>query len=149
MLIILSTLILKVYRFIMKNNSDPTRFSHIAALFIFSIGLSHLGFNVLITGTHERYMYHGYPFLMIALFYFWLSEDKLKLRWVVLLAVSALAYGVYVLSIISIKLSLFFPFQNLYFQAAMHLFLLVFFLAFWLDLTLRPLDSKINLSKHY
>jgi hypothetical protein len=149
MLIILSTLILKVYRFIMKNNSEPTGFSHIAALFILSIGLSHLGFNVLITGTHERYMYHGYPFLMIALFYFWLSEDKLKLRWVVLLGVSALAYGVYVLSIINIKLSLFFPFQNLYFQAAMHLFLLIFLLAFWLDLTLRPLDSKINLSKPF
>jgi hypothetical protein len=67
---------------------------------IFFLALINLGFNIFLTGTHERYLYHFYPYLLIA----WLGLASYN-RWFTpkslpLLIFGANLYGVFMLQII-------------------------------------------------
>lgn len=72
----------------------------LVSLFFFFL-LINLGFNLLLTGTHERYLYHFYPFLGIALLY----VSRLHLFVVqkidfVLLLIGGIIYGLFVWGIL-------------------------------------------------
>jgi hypothetical protein len=137
MLGLYSSLFLTIRRWLREYPTRDT-WTQVAALFVFSLGLSHLAMNVFLTGTHQRYMYHGYPFLIIGLFYFWLHDQKLSFRWVAYVAACAIAYGVYVLKFIEIHPRLVFSLQNQFFQSAMHLFLLVLLIDAWIQVAIIP-----------
>ena len=65
------------------------------------IGLANLAFNVLLTGCHERYLFHAYPCLILGLLFFinqgWVSKKRLML-----IMLTAAAYGAYVWVIMSL-----------------------------------------------
>ncbi len=125
------------------SKADPLRDSWrvLAALFIFSLGLVYLGFNVLVPGTHERYMFHSYPFLIISIIYFWYERRMLSLRWVVYVSLCAFAYGTFILKMIGLNLPLLFVFQNHFFQIVIHLVLLVLLTDAWFRLCMQPIKS--------
>jgi hypothetical protein len=99
------------------------------AILCFFHGLSHLGFNVLLTGTHERYLYLGYPFLLIAVTWFYLNKVAFSWHSILFCFFAASAYGCFVFSIIGPLPTLLFPLQRHEFLASIHLFLLVFLLS--------------------
>jgi len=113
-----------------------------ASLFVFSLGLVYLGFNVMVPGTHERYMFHSYPFLIISIIYFWYKYRTLSARWVIYVSLCAFAYGTFVLKLIGLNLSLLFVFQNHYFQIAMHIVLLVFLTDAWFRVSLQSIQDQ-------
>lgn len=53
------------------------------------LGLVNLSFNLFLSGTHERYLYHFYPFVMVAL----LSLPKHNMRSLILASSGAFFYG--------------------------------------------------------
>ncbi|MDJ0741854.1 MAG: hypothetical protein QNJ32_00680 [Xenococcaceae cyanobacterium MO_167.B27] len=101
---------------------------HLIALLCFFHGLSHLGFNVLLTGTHERYLYLGYPFLLIAVT--WFYTNKIAFSWQLTISCffAAFAYGCFVFSMTGPLPKLLFPLQRHEFLASIHVFLLIFLL---------------------
>ncbi len=68
--------------------------------FLLHLALINLGFNLLLTGTHERYLFHCYPFLLIACL--GLREfDKRFSGWLIaLVLVGANLYGWFVLGVL-------------------------------------------------
>ena len=62
---------------------DQTRTRFILAVLILYIAQANLGFNVLLTGTHERYLYHCFPFLILAACYFAEYTDLISWRSIV------------------------------------------------------------------
>src|SRR5262249_37342711 len=62
---------------------------------------SNLGFNVLLSGTHERYLYHCFPFLILAAFFFWERQTVFSGRSVLLCLGAAILYGLFVYSVLS------------------------------------------------
>ena len=69
--------------------------------FIFFLALVNLAFNIFLTGTHERYLFHFYPYIILA----WAGLGRYSpifhkrvLPW---LAVGANLYGLFVLQILS------------------------------------------------
>jgi hypothetical protein len=114
----------------------------IAALFVFSAGLVYLGFNVMVPGTHERYMFHSYPFLIISIIYFWYERRILSFRWLIYVSICAFAYGTFVLKMIGLNLPLLFVFQNHFFQIVIHIVLLVLLTAAWFRLCMQPIKSQ-------
>jgi hypothetical protein len=106
----------------------------ISLLFLFH-GLCHLGFNVLLSGTHERYLYLGYPFLLIAITWFYINQIEFSLRSIIFCFFAALAYGCFVFSIMGPLPQILFPFQRHEFLASLHLFILVFLLDSWINIS--------------
>ena len=102
----------------------------VAVLFLYH-GLSYLGFNVLLTGTHERYMYSGYRFLLLAVTWFLTRRFVVSWRYAALCFFSAIAYGFFVFSRIGPLPGVLFAFEQHQFQAALHLFLLIVLLDAW------------------
>lgn len=111
----------------------------IAALCLF-LGLTQLGFNVLLTGTHERYLFIGYPFLLLSTL--WLaSRRSISAGLAVFTFVAASLNGIFVFGAMHpIPGTLFVVYSNA-FQASMHLILLVALLGTWLHLVQRPLRT--------
>jgi len=71
------------------------------ANYILYLALINLSFNVFLTGTHDRYLYHFYPFLFIAIIA--MGQDftsilKNKILYIGL--VGAILYGAFILSIL-------------------------------------------------
>ena len=69
--------------------------------FLFMFLLVNLGFNLFLTGTHERYLYHFYPFLGIALLY----SGRLHYSFVqrfdfIMFFLGSIFYGLFVLGIL-------------------------------------------------
>ena len=58
---------------------DQTQLSFVLVSFILFLAQVNLGFNVFLTGTHERYLYHFFPFLLLASFF--LLERSSLLSW--------------------------------------------------------------------
>jgi hypothetical protein len=69
--------------------------------FILLLSIINLGFNVLLTGTHERYLYHFYPFLLLA--YMGLRHHSRLFTKTLLVAIliGSSLYGLFVLGILS------------------------------------------------
>jgi hypothetical protein len=107
--------------------------SYLVALLCFFHGLSYLGFNVLLSGTHERYLYLGYPFLLIAVAWFYSNKIVFSWRLTTFCFFAAAAYGCFVFRVIGRLPQLLFPFQRHEFLAALHLFLLVLLLDAWVQ----------------
>jgi hypothetical protein len=101
------------------------------AMLCFFLGISHLGFNVLLTGTHERYLYFGYPFLLIAATWFCIHQLTFSRTSTFLCFFAASAYGAFVFSLLKPLPGLLFPLQRQEFLASIHLFLLCFLLPLW------------------
>ena len=110
-----------------KLKSEKTDNYLIALLFLFH-GISHLGFNVLLSGTHERYLYLGYPFLLISITWFWTKKIAFSWRFTIFSFFAAFAYGCFVFSIMGPLPELLFPLQRHEFLASIHAFLLIFLL---------------------
>jgi hypothetical protein len=104
---------------------------YLLALLCFFYGLSQLGFNVLLCGTHERYLYLGYPLLLIAVLWFYTRQMLFSRGSLLLCFFAALIYGGFVLSVLTPlppALSLLGQHE---FLAFLHLFLLLFLLRMW------------------
>jgi hypothetical protein len=59
-------------------------------LLILHLALVNLSFNLLLTGTHERYLYHFYPFVIMA----WSGLDFLSRKLIYVLSAGAIFYAV-------------------------------------------------------
>ncbi|PWU13467.1 MAG: hypothetical protein C5B49_14745 [Bdellovibrio sp.] len=110
------------------NGEKQTRFI-LAASILFLVQIN-LGFNVLLTGTHERYLYHFYPFLMIVAIFYLPYRSLLNWRHFLFFIACAIVYGMFVLSILS-PMPGDWPFSGKHrFVAAIHLILLGILTAF-------------------
>jgi hypothetical protein len=116
--------------------------------------VSYLGFNVLLSGTHQRYLYVGYPFLLLGLI--WFYSQKIVISRPVLLAslFAAFTYGCFIYSQISnaylIQSQQYLGFkeppsmpmlpqwlsllERHHFLAAVHLFILIVLLFMWVKI---------------
>lgn len=74
---------------------DKIKSAHL--LLIFS--LSQLSFNLFLTGTHERYLYHFYPTFLLSLVLLH-SLKQIKFRELVVASMGSVAYGVFVWSVL-------------------------------------------------
>jgi hypothetical protein len=101
--------------------------TYLMSLLCLFLGLSYLGFNVLLTGTHERYLHLGYPFLLLAVTWFYSQNILFSWRLLIFCFAAAAAYGFFVLSVIyNYKLVvILFPLKRHEFLASIHLFLLL------------------------
>jgi hypothetical protein len=101
-------------------------------LLVLAMGIQNLAIAVFLCGTHERYLYHGYFFLLLA---------SLGLRrrprarggriWAAALA-GAVCYGCFVYSFIGTPPALLFPARRYEFEATIHLVLFFVFMdALW------------------
>jgi len=99
------------------------------ALLGFAAGLENLIANVTLVGTHERYLYHGYPMLLLACLYLWQEPRRLvDGRVLALLLASAGCYGGFVYSVIGDLPWFLFPLRRHELMATLHIVLLVFLL---------------------
>jgi hypothetical protein len=112
---------------------DEVKMRFILATLILYLAQLNLGFNVFLTGTHERYLYHCFPFLMLAVFFF--SEARmLSWRSVFFCLAVASVYGGFVYSVINPLPGFMSPVGHHQFVAAIHLVLLIFLFLFSLSL---------------
>jgi len=65
---------------------------------LLAVAMMNLGFNVFLTGTHERYLYHFYSFALLALA--GLAPRAVRAPLIGLLLASGTLYGLFVLSVI-------------------------------------------------
>ena len=108
----------------LKSNHAAVAYQEMFLVILFILALTNLAFNVLLSGTHERYLYHFYPFLLIA--YLGLrqtsaafSGNLLDVIWI-----GAVLYGAYVYAILDHAA---FPIYAIYqVLAALHLGLLCY-----------------------
>lgn len=94
---------------------------------IFFLALTNLCFNVFLSGTHERYLYHFYP--MIITGYLGLREHSTLFSrgMLAVLLFGGVSYGLYVFEILSGELPMaLFILRDARFQGAFHLFLLIY-----------------------
>jgi hypothetical protein len=99
---------------------------------VFADGLQNLAMAVTLAGTHERFLYHGYAFLLLAGFRLWQKPRMISGRAAALLIVSAAIYGAFVFSVIGDLTNYLFPIRRLEFMATLHLMLLIVLLdGFW------------------
>lgn len=107
----------------------------IAALCLL-LGLSQLGFNVLLTGTHERYLFLGYPFLLLSVLWF-ASRKVVSIQLAVFVFVAAALNGIFVFGAMQpLPGALFIVYSNA-FQATLHLILWIALLDVWLRVVRR------------
>lgn len=101
------------------------------ALLSLLLGLTQLGFNVLLTGTHERYLFLGYPFLILSTWWFG-RRGQMAMGLAVWTVVAAILNGVFVLGAMQPLPGILFVVYSNAFQAVLHLILLVALLDAWL-----------------
>ena len=103
----------------------------LAPLLCLLFALTQIGFNVFVTGTHERYLFLGYPFLLIATL--WLASRRLIIGWrgAVFCWTVVFLNGVFVYGAMHPLPGWLFPVWNNSFQATLHLVLLVFVFDVW------------------
>jgi hypothetical protein len=103
---------------------DERQLRFILATIILYLAEINLGFNVFLTGTHERYLYHCFPFLILAGFFF---EEASLLSWRSLLFFIAVGtiYGAFVYWVLNPLVP-----SPLEFVVTIHLILLIYLLGF-------------------
>lgn len=104
-----------------------------AFLFLY-YGLSNLGFNIFLTGTHERHLYIGYPFILLGVTCFLTQKLIVSWRVIVLCFASAFVYGCFVFSVIGPLPGIFFAFRRQEFVASIHLLLLIVLTDNWIQI---------------
>ncbi len=110
--------------------------SYLLALLSLLLGLTQLGFNVLLTGTHERYLFLGYPFLILSTWWF-ARRGHLAAGLAVFTLAAAILNGIFVFGAMQpIPGTLFVVYSNA-FQASLHLILLAALLDAWLRVARR------------
>ena len=75
--------------------------SELISIYLVYLALINLNLNLFLTGSHERYLYHFYPFLIIALLI--MNKGKISLRQNLSLSLSLIGgilYGAFVLGIL-------------------------------------------------
>lgn len=90
-------------------------------LWLFQISFLNLSFNLFLTGTHERYLYHFYPFIIIA----FLGNLRARFKELVILVVGALIYGAFLYGYLS-DLNTLFGRSPFYVMATFHFVLFVY-----------------------
>jgi hypothetical protein len=123
----------------MKENLDKK------SIFVFLLGLFsfyNLAFNLVLTGTHERYLYHFYPYLILFFLYlFYYRKNDLKFVHfdLILAIIGSLIYGFFVFCILKKYLD----------SISFHRFLLLFhLLLIWrINVNLIQLQSQ-KVTKH-
>jgi len=94
---------------------------------LFFLALTNLCFNVLLSGTHERYLYHFYPLIIAATLGLRRHSALFSRSMLAVLMFGATSYGLFVYEILSEQLPMaFFILKDAKFQAAFHLFLLIY-----------------------
>ncbi len=73
--------------------------------FILHLALINLGFNLLLTGTHERYLYHCFPFLLIACLGLMEYDKRFSKLLMGLILIGANLYGLFVLGVLQGQLA--------------------------------------------
>ena len=102
---------------------DPKHsYSEIFLTFVFLLALTNLAFNVFFTGTHERHLYHFYPFALIAYLGFRQTRAAFSKSVLAMLVMGSLVYGRFVWGILE-SASIGMPHE---FVALFHLGLLCF-----------------------
>ncbi len=86
--------------------------------------LFQLSANVFLAGTHERYLYHCYPYLILGVVLLLRSGFAVPTRTQALVAAGAVIYGLYVLSVLDRLPGSLFLAASAAFVAALHLALL-------------------------
>lgn len=114
-----------VYRWLSKHRlgrQGAAPYREVFLMFVFLLALTNLSFNVLLTGTHERYLFHFYPFMLIA--YLGLRQTKAVRSSFLLGATLAggVLYGRFVWGVLSTE-AVMLPHELL---AAFHLWLLAY-----------------------
>jgi hypothetical protein len=144
-LFLFGTTVMLAKKLLEESQINPSKFHpKLMTILFFYHGLSQLGFNVLLTGTHERYLYMGYPFLLLAGACFFTQQLVFSWRLISLCFLSAFVYGCFVFSVIGPLPGLFFAFSRHEFLATLHLFLLVLLAGAWLQtyqMFRKPLES--------
>ena len=110
---------------------------YLMALICLFQGLCYLGFNVLLSGTNERYLYLGYPFLLVGVIWFYTQNILFSWRSIAFCFAAACAYGLFVFSILCPLPDLLFAFKRHEFMASIHLFLLLLIGDGWLGICRR------------
>jgi hypothetical protein len=94
---------------------------------IFFLALTNLCFNVFLSGTHERYLYHFYPIIIAAVLSIKAHSPLFSRGMLAVLLFGGTSYGVFVCEILSGTVPMaFFILKDAKFQAAFHLFLLIY-----------------------
>jgi hypothetical protein len=85
-----------------KLNSPDGQFLGREALlnYVLHLAILNLIFNVVLTGTHERYLYHFYPLIFIAIVGFAEIDDRLWRFPLPVLLLGSTLYGVFVLGVL-------------------------------------------------
>ena len=109
--------------------------------FVFLLALTNLSFNVLITGTHERYLYHFYPYMLIAYLGFRQTAARSKLLPAAILFGSVF-YGRFVWGVLRPEAANI-PHELV---AAFHLWLLVFLTIVFMRQTLPSVGNRDHLA---
>lgn len=105
--------------------SEPGRMRLFLGLAALCLGLCNLGFNVLLAGTHERYLFHGYPFLVLGALALRTHTGLVSVRSLVFLLFAASVYGAFVYTQIGTLRGFLFAVHRHEFLATIHLFLLI------------------------
>ena len=97
-------------------------------LLLLLMGLSHLAFNVFMPGTHERHLYHFFPFAIVALVYYYRngSAPAWLVGWV---GIMGIVYGLFVFLVLHGRQI--FPLSSPVFLAVLHAALLVYLTVFY------------------
>lgn len=90
----------QIFKRTMRSGHQDDVDTYLMAFLCFFLGICHLGFNVLLTGTHERYLYTGYPFLLISIVWFCINRIVVSWWLTLLCFFAASAYGCFVFSFI-------------------------------------------------
>ncbi|ACK66454.1 conserved hypothetical protein [Rippkaea orientalis PCC 8801] len=106
---------------------------YLIAILLFFHGLCHLGFNVLLSGTHERYLYLGYPSLLMAVIWFYTNKIVFSWHSTLLCFLAAFAYGCFVYSRIGNLPKFLILLQKHEFLGGIHFLLLGFLFYLWLQ----------------
>ena len=83
---------------------DSIQMRFIIATLVLYIAQVNLGFNVLLPGTHERYLCHFFPFLILSAFFFLQQKILFSICPVLFFIGVALMYGCYVSSAVHLVL---------------------------------------------
>ncbi|MEM8641562.1 MAG: hypothetical protein AAGG51_22505 [Cyanobacteria bacterium P01_G01_bin.54] len=111
--------------------SDAVELLYFACLFH---GISWLGFNLLLTGSHDRHPYLAYVFLLLAIAYYGLNQRRWPITVILFSGFVATAYGLFILSTKSALHPLLFPFRQNTFIATLQLLWWLMLLGQWLRL---------------
>jgi hypothetical protein len=114
---------------------DEMQMCFVVAALMLYLAQVNLGFNVLLTGTHERYLYFCFPFLILAAFYFAERTELLSWRAVLCFSAAASVYGGFVYWVLVLRLYIIPPHKVV---ALVHLILLIYISSFSVKLLQAP-----------